>query len=57
MKAKPWTSLMRDSRGATMVEYIVIVALILIVALEAWTRLGKNVQTKTDAAADALEIE
>ncbi len=54
-RRKHWTELVRDSRGATMVEYIVIVALILIVALEAWQRLGENVNTKTGEAADALQ--
>lgn len=49
--------LVRDERGATMVEYIVIVALILLVALQAWQRLGTNVNTKTGAAADALNTQ
>jgi Flp pilus assembly pilin Flp len=48
-------SLARDQRGATMVEYIVIVALILLVALQAWKNLGTNVNTKTQSAADALK--
>lgn len=47
--------LMRDQRGATMVEYIVIVALILLVALQAWRELGSRVNTKTEAARDALQ--
>lgn len=50
-----WTRLGRDTRGATMVEYVVILALILIVAIKAWTTLGQNVNTKTNAAAKALQ--
>jgi Flp pilus assembly pilin Flp len=54
MNLNRFRSLARDQRGATMVEYIVIVALILLVALSAWKELGKNVNTKTNAAAKAL---
>jgi len=38
-----------------MVEYIVIVALILLVALTAWQKLGTQVKAKTDKAATELE--
>jgi len=44
-----------DMRGATMVEYIVIVSLVFLVALTAWRTLGQNVNIKTQAAADALK--
>ena len=44
-----------DARGATMVEYIVIVSLIFLVALGAWRALGQNVNTKAQAAAQALQ--
>lgn len=50
-----WIRLSRDTRGATMVEYVVILALILIVAIKAWGTLGTNVNTKVDAAAKALQ--
>jgi Flp pilus assembly pilin Flp len=49
------TRLMRDTRGATMVEYIVIVAVILLVALKAWESLGTNVSERTNDAAEALK--
>jgi Flp pilus assembly pilin Flp len=55
MNLNRFRSLARDQRGATMVEYIVIVALILLVALQAWKNLGTNVNTKTQGAADALK--
>jgi Flp pilus assembly pilin Flp len=55
MNFNRFRNLARDQRGATMVEYIIIVALILLVALSAWTKLGTQVKTKTDAAASALE--
>jgi Flp pilus assembly pilin Flp len=44
-----------DTRGATMVEYIVIVTLVFLVALTAWRTLGERVNAKTQAAADALK--
>jgi len=43
-----------DTRGATMVEYVVIITLIFLVAVAAWGRLGKTVSAKTDAAEKAL---
>jgi Flp pilus assembly pilin Flp len=55
MNLNRFRNLARDQRGATMVEYIVIVALILLVALQAWKNLGTNVNTKTQNAADALQ--
>jgi Flp pilus assembly pilin Flp len=55
MTLNRFRSLVRDQRGATMVEYIVIVALILLVALQAWKSLGNNVNAKTQSAADALQ--
>ncbi len=47
--------LANDTGGATMVEYVVIVTLIFIVALVAWQNLGKQVNAKTQKAADALQ--
>jgi Flp pilus assembly pilin Flp len=52
---KTWMRLAKDTRGVTMIEYIVIAALILIVALVAWQRLGTAVSKKTQQAADALK--
>jgi Flp pilus assembly pilin Flp len=55
MNFNRFRQLARDQRGATMVEYIVIVALILLVALQAWKSLGTNVNAKTEKAAEALQ--
>ncbi len=52
---KTWMRLARDTRGVTMVEYIVIAALVLIIALVAWKNLGQNVSKKTQQAAQALQ--
>lgn len=49
------SELAKDTRGATMVEYVVIVTLIFIAALVAWQNLGKSVSAKTQRAADALD--
>jgi Flp pilus assembly pilin Flp len=43
-----------DMRGATMVEYIVIISLIFLVAVGAWRALGKKVNEKTQAAVTEL---
>jgi len=43
-----------DTRGATMVEYVVILTLIFLVAVTAWGKLGKAVNEKTEAAQKAL---
>ena len=52
---KKWVELAKDTRGATMVEYVVILALIFLVAVAAWDRLGQAVNTKTGNVADKLE--
>jgi len=44
----------RDTRGASMAEYVIILALVAIVAIVAWQALGTAVSTKTKAAADAI---
>lgn len=45
----------QDQRGATMVEYVVIVTLIFIAAIGAWQHLGRSVNQKTERAAGALD--
>jgi Flp pilus assembly pilin Flp len=52
---KKWIKLAGDTRGATMVEYVVIITLILIAALTAWRALGTAVAQKTQQAAQALQ--
>lgn len=49
-----WTRFSCDTRGATMVEYIVLVALIFLASLAAWKKLGENANLKVEKARDAL---
>ena len=48
------TRFMNDESGATAIEYGLIVALIAVVVITAFTTLGKNLNTKMEAAATAL---
>jgi len=43
-----------DTRGATMVEYVVILALIFLVAVTAWKNLGTKINTKVEAVNTGL---
>jgi pilus assembly protein Flp/PilA len=57
MLLRIWTFVegrIREERGATMVEYGLMVALIAVVALLAVTALGVNVAAKFQAIADAI---
>lgn len=49
------TQLARDTRGATMVEYIVIVALIFLVSIAAWKKIGDQTKLRAEEAGTALE--
>lgn len=44
-----------DEAGLTTVEYALLLTLIAIVAIGAWTALGENIETKAQEAADALQ--
>ena len=44
----------KDQKGATMVEYALMVALIAVVAITAVTTVGKNVDTKFNAVGTAI---
>ena len=48
------TRFMNDESGATAIEYGLIVALIAVVVITAFTTLGKNLNAKVKAAGDAL---
>jgi pilus assembly protein Flp/PilA len=50
----PFTTMLRDDRGATMVEYSLIVALIAIVCIAGVTALGGKINTKLNTAANSL---
>ena len=49
------TSLLRDTRGLTTVEYIIILCLIAIVGFVAWKKFGTAVAARTDEAATTVE--
>lgn len=49
------TSLLRDTRGLTTVEYIIILCLIAIVGFVAWKKFGTAVAARTDDAATTVE--
>lgn len=59
---KPWTKQTierwrrfgADTRGATMVEYVIILCLVFLVAFKAWDTLGKNLKGRTDDVAGKL---
>lgn len=48
------TRLLRDTRGATMVEYAVLLFLVLVVAAAVYRQVGKNVRMSGDKAAAAF---
>ncbi len=48
-------SLLRDTRGLTTVEYIIILCLIAIVGFVAWKKFGTAVAARTDEAATTVE--
>ena len=47
------TQLLRDTRGATMVEYAILLFLILVVAAAVYRQVGKNVRMSGDKTAAA----
>jgi pilus assembly protein Flp/PilA len=49
------TKFRKDTSGAALVEYALLVALIAVVALGAVTTLGTSINTKMTTAADALK--
>lgn len=48
-------SFWKEEEGLTMVEYALIGALVVVVAITAFTNLGTNVSTKTQEVADAMK--
>ena len=45
----------QDEQGTASVEWILVAALVVVVAILAWTRLGENVANAVNAVADELE--
>jgi len=48
-------NLWRDEEGATVVEYVLLLALISVIAIVAITQVGTHVNTKFTTAADATK--
>jgi pilus assembly protein Flp/PilA len=48
-------SLVRDEEGASLVEYVLLVALIAVVCIAAVTLLGQNAAKKFDTTAQAIK--
>ncbi len=49
-KARKGQGLLRDERGLTTVEYIIILCLIAVVGFAVWKKFGETVKTKVNAA-------
>jgi Flp pilus assembly pilin Flp len=47
-------SLRKDDQGLTTVEYIIILALIAIAAIAAWTTFGSSIQVQAEGSADTI---
>ncbi|MFO7945992.1 MAG: Flp family type IVb pilin [Armatimonadota bacterium] len=45
----------KDEEGLTTVEYALLLALIVVVAITAWTQLGANVNTMAQTSANAMQ--
>lgn len=54
-KERKSRSLLRDTRGLTTVEYIIILCLIAVVGFAVWKKFGETVKTKVNAADSTLE--
>ena len=49
------TSIVRDERGLTTVEYVIILVLIATLAIFAWGKFGKAVTAKVDSSTTQIE--
>ena len=47
-------SLRKDDQGLTTVEYVIILALIAIAAIAAWTTFGDSIQTQAEGSAGTI---
>ena len=53
--ARPKRSLIRDIRGLTTVEYIIILCLIAVVGYGVWRKFGEKVRDKVDATTTQVD--
>ncbi|MCC6877827.1 MAG: hypothetical protein IT378_26185 [Sandaracinaceae bacterium] len=54
-KANRLAALLRDERGLTTVEYIIILCLIAIVGFAVWKKFGATVKTKVSDSTDTID--
>ena len=52
---KQMPSLLKDQRGLTTVEYIIILCLIAVVGFAVWRKFGETVKTRVGEANDTLD--
>ena len=51
---KTLKQMMKDTRGLSTVEYIIILCLIAVVGFAVWEKFGQTIKTKTGAADDVM---
>lgn len=54
-KSQRLTGLLRDERGLTTVEYIIILCLIAVVGFAVWKQFGQTVEYKTKGATNVIQ--
>lgn len=54
-KSQKLTGLLRDERGLTTVEYIIILCLIAVVGFAVWKQFGQTVEYKTKGATNVIQ--
>ncbi len=54
MKLVRWTTFVKDTRGANMVEYIILVGVIAILAMAGFSVFGSNVKSKINDQANVV---
>jgi len=55
IKSNKFTKLIQDKKGATMVEYAILLFLILVIAAVVYKQVGTNVKTAGQSAADQFK--
>lgn len=48
-------SLLRDTRGANYMEYIVLIAVVVLVGIAGWSKFGKSVKTTVESYGTAVD--
>ncbi len=55
MQAQKLDSLLKDTQGANVVEYIILVAVMAILAIAVFMKLADSVETRVDSQVGAIE--